>query len=77
MSAKYGVSSNSESEDISAATVKHYEELLHSSENCAKLRRSDKERPRSCVGESGVTPHFKLGEDVNTVAKKRYFFFTI
>lgn len=44
-------------------------ELLKSPEKSTKLT---KERPRSCV-EPGIfnTPNFKLGEDVNNVAKKR------
>ncbi|ERL95179.1 hypothetical protein D910_12448 [Dendroctonus ponderosae] len=80
LSAKYGqVSSNSrsnsESDDISTGTVRNglqgLSEPLHSNE--AKLRKSDKERPRSCV-DPGMfnAPTFKLGEDVNNVAKKRW-----
>lgn len=88
LSAKYGVSgqthsrSNSESDDISTATTIRnmhghdpgLPDLLNSSENMTKLRRNDKERPRSCV-EPGILnngPNFKLGEDVNIVAKRRW-----
>ncbi|XP_068912211.1 serine-rich adhesin for platelets isoform X4 [Tenebrio molitor] len=70
--------SNSESEDISAITVQHFEaepslpDLLNSSGNSKPKCRPDKERPRSCV-ESGMLskPNFKLG-DVTTAAKKRW-----
>lgn len=79
LSAKYGQASsngrsNSESEDISTGTVRNglqgLPEPVHPNE--AKLRKSDKERPRSCV-DPGMfnAPTFKLGEDVNNVAKKR------
>ncbi|CAH1127170.1 unnamed protein product [Ceutorhynchus assimilis] len=78
LSAKYGISSrsNSESEDISSGTVKNNDKSLpETAETLTKLRRSDKERPRSCVGEPGLpsnSPNFKLGEDMNNIAKKRW-----
>ncbi|KAJ8961767.1 hypothetical protein NQ318_021368 [Aromia moschata] len=84
-SAKLGYSnfsnrSNSESEEISTATtVRQFSvyndaalpDLLSSSPPKTKTR-GEKERPRSCV-EGGLSkPSFKLGEDINNVAKKRW-----
>ncbi|KAL3279078.1 hypothetical protein HHI36_016592 [Cryptolaemus montrouzieri] len=75
--------SNSDSEEISAATtVRHrsaYQEeenlpdLLNSSTNVKVKCRSDKERPRSCCDPGLLSkPNFKLGEDVTIIAKKRW-----
>ncbi|KAL1492038.1 hypothetical protein ABEB36_012540 [Hypothenemus hampei] len=63
--------SNSGSEDLSSTTVRNVQESF---DNSYKLRRSDKERPRSCVdpGLMSNVPSFKLGEDVNNMAKKRW-----
>ncbi|XP_066157352.1 uncharacterized protein [Euwallacea fornicatus] len=79
VTAKYSNSrSNSESDDLSAATIKNLHlqgELLNSSGNssASRSRRNDRERPRSCVEPGVLTmPSFKLGEDVNNVAKKRW-----
>ncbi|XP_076253104.1 uncharacterized protein LOC143191665 isoform X4 [Rhynchophorus ferrugineus] len=88
LSTKYGAGgspqsrSNSESEDISTATTVRnlnlhepiLPDLLTSPDGLTKLRKSEKERPRSCV-DTGIlsnAPNFKLGEDVNMVAKKRW-----
>ncbi|XP_060525717.1 uncharacterized protein LOC132701627 isoform X2 [Cylas formicarius] len=63
MSPKYALSSHSsESDDASTATVRQAAES-------AAVRRT-KERPRSCLDPS--KPSFKLGEDVNSVAKRRW-----
>ncbi|XP_030767612.1 uncharacterized protein LOC115891308 isoform X2 [Sitophilus oryzae] len=85
LSTKYGLSvsphsrSNSESDDISTATtVKNnfysacHKDIL-SSDNSEK-HKMEKERPRSCIEDGILTnaPNFKLGEDVNMVAKKRW-----
>ncbi|KAG5887717.1 hypothetical protein JTB14_020019 [Gonioctena quinquepunctata] len=74
--------SNSESEDISTAnTVRNCSlskdaalpDLLSTSPNSKSKPRTDKERPRSCVDTGGVArTSFKLGEDMNSIAKKRW-----
>ncbi|KAJ8979938.1 hypothetical protein NQ317_003680, partial [Molorchus minor] len=69
-----------ESEEVSTATtVRNFSmhdnglpDLLSSSPPKSN-KRSDKERPRSCVESGGISrPSFKLGEDVNNVTKKRW-----
>lgn len=73
--------SNSDSEEISAATTvrpssayqeeENLPDILNSSTN--RKKRSEKERPRSCCEAGFLTkPNFKLGEDVTTIAKKRW-----
>ncbi|XP_045478169.1 uncharacterized protein LOC123683260 isoform X2 [Harmonia axyridis] len=75
--------SNSDSEEASAATtVRHrsgYQDeenlpdILNGSTSSKMKGRGDKERPRSCC-DPGVLgkPTFKLGEDVTSIAKKRW-----
>uniref|UniRef100_A0A6P7H870 Uncharacterized protein LOC114345508 isoform X1 n=2 Tax=Diabrotica virgifera virgifera TaxID=50390 RepID=A0A6P7H870_DIAVI len=72
--------SNSESEEISTAnTVRNFScrdqdlpDLISTSPVSKSKLRAEKERPRSCVESSGSHPSFKLGEDVNDIAKKRW-----
>ncbi|XP_044762319.1 uncharacterized protein LOC123319421 isoform X3 [Coccinella septempunctata] len=75
--------SNSDSEEASAATtVRHrsgYQEeenlpdILNSSATTKIKSRSEKERPRSCCDPGSLgKPSFKLGEDVTSIAKKRW-----
>ncbi|XP_023019159.2 uncharacterized protein isoform X2 [Leptinotarsa decemlineata] len=83
-SARLGLSSpsnrsNSESEDISTAntvrncSINNEPDLLDTPPASKLKPRSDKERPRSCVDTSANSrPSFKLGEDMNNIARKRW-----
>lgn len=74
--------SGSDTEEPSAATTVHHfspettdpslPDLLSSSSS-PKQTRFDKQRPRSCVDPGVLSkPSFKLGEDVNSIANKRW-----